>query len=92
MSKIKCLCCDSILESVHTHDFHSCDCENRTYIDGGNDYMKFGCMAITKVLFWDEETKEFVPFNTTSEEVIVEEQKEGAKCSGGCPKCCLENR
>ena len=92
MSKIKCLNCDMILESIHTYDFHSCDCENRTYIDGGNDYMRFGCMDITKVLFWNEEKKEFVPFNTTSEEDIVEEQKESVECSGGCPKCCLENR
>ena len=91
MSKIKCLCCETILESTYTHDFQSCECSNGAFVDGGNDYMRFGCKDITEVLFWNEETKEFVPFNTTSEEEVTEEQKEEVKCSGGCPKCCLEN-
>ena len=91
MSKIKCLNCNTILESTYTHDFQSCECPNGSFIDGGNSYMRFGCKDITEVLFWNEETKEFVPFNTTSEEEVTEEQKEEVKCSGGCPKCCLEN-
>ena len=92
MSKIKCLNCDMILESVHTHDFHSCDCENRAYIDGGNDYMRFGCMDITKVLFWDEEKNEFVKYNTNIKEIINEEQEEEIKCYGDCLKHCPENK
>jgi len=92
MSKIKCLNCDMILESVHTHDFHSCDCENRAYIDGGNDYMRFGCMDITKVLFWDEEKKKFLPYKTAIKEEIIEEQEEEIKCYGDCLKHCPENK
>ena len=90
MSKIKCLNCDLILESTHTHDFHSCDCENRTYIDGGNDYMRFGCMDITKVVFWDEEANKFLPYTTVVKEESVEELKEEIVCSGSCGKHCLQ--
>ena len=42
MSKIKCLNCGKILESTFTHDFRSCGCNNQTFIDGGNDYMRVG--------------------------------------------------
>ena len=92
MNKIKCLECDTILESVYRHDFQSCECPNGAFVDGGNDYMRFGCKDITKILFWNEETKEFGPFNTTSGEEDIEEQKGGVLCSNGCPKCCIENR
>jgi len=90
MSKIKCLNCDMILESIHTYDFRSCDCENRTYIDGGNDYMRFGCMDITKVLFWDEEANKFFPYTTVVKEKVIEEQKEEILCSGNCGKHCSQ--
>jgi len=92
MSKIKCLNCDMILESIHTYDFHSCDCENRTYIDGGNDYLRFGCMDITKVLFWDEEVKKFLPYTIAINGKVMEEQKEETKCSNNCLKHCIENK
>jgi len=92
MSKIKCLNCDMILESKFRWDFQSCDCPNNTFIDGGDDYIRFGCMDITKVLFWDEEKNEFVKYNTNIKEIINEEQEEEIKCYGDCLKHCPENK
>ena len=43
---VKCLRCDTILESTHRHDFRSCHCPNRTFVDGGHDYQRFGGVNI----------------------------------------------
>jgi hypothetical protein len=59
MGKIKCLQCNTILESVHRHDFKRCECENRTHVDGGNDYLKFGGMDFGKIEIWDKEKQEW---------------------------------
>ena len=42
MGKIRCLVCNTVLESKFTHDFQQCNCENETFVDGGNDYMRVG--------------------------------------------------
>uniref|UniRef100_A0A6M3L6Y3 DUF7695 domain-containing protein n=1 Tax=viral metagenome TaxID=1070528 RepID=A0A6M3L6Y3_9ZZZZ len=34
--------CNTVLESKFTHDFQQCNCENETFVDGGNDYMRVG--------------------------------------------------
>ena len=39
---IKCLKCGEILHSKHRHDFQQCHCENESYVDGGDDYMRVG--------------------------------------------------
>ena len=49
MGKVKCLECGEILESVHRHDFQSCECVNKTFVDGGNDYLRCGGMDRDKV-------------------------------------------
>ncbi len=37
---MRCTSCNVILVSRHRHDFVSCKCGN--FIDGGNDYVRFG--------------------------------------------------
>ena len=39
---IKCLQCNTVLESKHRHDFQCCGCENQTFVDGGYDYPRVG--------------------------------------------------
>lgn len=41
MSKIKCLKCNTVLESLHVHDFRECRCHS-VFIDGGNEYLRMG--------------------------------------------------
>ena len=42
MGRVICLKCGMLLESVHQHDFVQCDCDNETFVDGGNAYMRVG--------------------------------------------------
>ena len=39
---IKCLVCNTILESKHRHDFVMCPCPNQTFTDGGLSYNRVG--------------------------------------------------
>ena len=41
-NSIKCLVCNTILESKHRHDFVMCQCPNKTFNDGGLDYQRVG--------------------------------------------------
>jgi hypothetical protein len=51
--KVKCLKCNDIIESMHRHDFVWCSCGN-IFIDGGNDYMRFGGRGL------DDDTFQFI--------------------------------
>ena len=42
VNAIRCKKCDTILISKHRHDYQSCDCENQTFVDGGQDYCRYG--------------------------------------------------
>ena len=39
---VKCLSCNTELESKHRHDYQTCYCSNRAFIDGGKDYSRVG--------------------------------------------------
>ena len=41
-NSVKCLVCNTILESKHRHDFVMCPCPNQTFTDGGLSYNKVG--------------------------------------------------
>lgn len=38
-NKVRCLDCNSIIESTHRHDFRYCSCGN-VAVDGGKDYLR----------------------------------------------------
>ena len=42
MNIVVCGNCKEILVSKFTHDYKTCKCENRTMVDGGNDYVRAG--------------------------------------------------
>lgn len=46
---ILCKECDTVLVSLHIHDYHTCGCPNETTIDGGKDYQGYGGKDLTKV-------------------------------------------
>ncbi|GEM_PF-339016 len=73
MSKVKCECCNEELESKSRHDFQQCNCEQATFIDGGNDYTRCGGKDLQQVLLWNEEKKEYchlegLPYEESKEE------------------------
>ena len=39
---IKCLVCNTILESKHQHDFQRCNCSNGAFVDGGLSCIRCG--------------------------------------------------
>ena len=43
---IKCLVCNTILESKHRHDFQQCNCSNKAFVDGGLSYERVGAMDL----------------------------------------------
>ena len=45
-NSIKCLVCNTILESKHRHDFQQCNCSNKAYVDGGLSYERIGAMDL----------------------------------------------
>ena len=39
---IKCLQCNTVLESKYRHDYQACCCSNRAFVDGGKEYSRVG--------------------------------------------------
>lgn len=37
---VKCLVCNTVLESKHRHQYSQCNCPNETATDGGLDYQR----------------------------------------------------
>ena len=46
---IKCLMCNTILESKHRHDYVKCHCPNETACDGGLEYQRTLAIDLDKV-------------------------------------------
>ena len=45
-NSIKCLVCNTILESKHQYDFQQCNCSNKAFVDGGLSYERVGAMNL----------------------------------------------
>jgi hypothetical protein len=69
MSKIKCMLCNEILESKHRHDYVVCSCDNRTVLDGGNDYLKLGGRDLSKIFIIEANGEEVNKLLKLSEDV-----------------------
>ena len=63
VNRVKCLGCNTILESKFRHDFKRCGCKNSTFIDGGLDYQRVGALDIDKIRRYDPDKKRWVNFN-----------------------------
>lgn len=42
VTAIRCKMCNTVLISKFRHDFRRCDCPNHTFVDGGEDYLRYG--------------------------------------------------
>ena len=49
MGAVKCLKCNTVLESTHRHDFKECVCDNQTMVVAGIDYLRIGGMDMELV-------------------------------------------
>ena len=66
---IKCLVCNTILESKHRHDFVMCQCPNETACDGGLEYQR--TLAVDLDLI-----ENLCEYRTLTQEVYDKEQAE----------------
>ena len=41
-STATCKKCGDVLVSMHRHDYVTCGCDNKTMLDGGTDYQRYG--------------------------------------------------
>lgn len=60
MGKVKCLKCNKILESKYRHDFVSCKCDNETFVDGGNSYLRIGGKDLTMIAIFNDINDEWI--------------------------------
>ena len=42
LNRIQCKNCNEVLISYNRHDYKTCSCENKTMIDGGTAYQRYG--------------------------------------------------
>ena len=56
-----CMGCEEILESINRHDFNMCNCENETFVDGGNDYTRIGGNDLNLIYYWNNVENIFKP-------------------------------
>jgi len=59
-NRVKCLKCNTIIESTHRHDCKFCECENQTMVDGGSDYLRLGGKNMSFVGLWSAEDNDWV--------------------------------
>ena len=42
LNRVQCKACCEVLISYNRHDYKTCDCENKTMVDGGTAYQRYG--------------------------------------------------
>ena len=68
---IKCLVCNTVLESKHRHHYNQCQCSNEAAVDGGLDYQR----TLAKDLDLVENLCEYVEMTRGERDKQLEQQK-----------------
>ena len=68
---IKCLVCNTVLESKHQHNFSECGCPNQSFVDGGLLYTRVGSVDLDLV----ENLCEYVEMTRSERDKQLEQQK-----------------
>jgi len=68
-NSVKCLVCNTILESKHRHDFQQCNCSNKAFVDGGLSYERLGAMDLDLI-------ENLCEYRTLTQESYDKEQAE----------------
>lgn len=71
-NSVKCLSCNTVLESKYRHDFQCCGCDNQTSVDGGYDYSKVSAKDFDLV----ENLCEYKEYTKFEYDKIQQEHKE----------------
>ncbi len=68
-NSVRCLICNTILESKHRHDFVMCPCPNQTFNDGGLSYNRVGGKDLSLI-------ENLCEYRTLTQEAYDKEQAE----------------
>ena len=68
---IKCLVCNTVLESKHRHHYNQCKCRNQSFVDGGLLYSRVGGVDLDLV----ENLCEYVEMTRGERDKQLEQQK-----------------
>ena len=68
---IKCLVCNTVLESKHRHDYVQCHCSNEAAVDGGLIYLRYMARDLDLV----ENLCEYVEMTRGERDKQLEQQK-----------------
>jgi hypothetical protein len=49
LNRVQCRECGEVLTSYHRHDYKTCGCTNKTMVDGGNEYQRYGGLNLDLV-------------------------------------------
>ncbi len=66
---VKCLPCNTIVESKHRHDFVMCQCHNETACDGGLEYQRTLAVDLSLI-------ENLCEYRTLTQEAYDKEQAE----------------
>ena len=69
---VKCLSCNTELESRYRHDFQCCGCENQTSVDGGRVYSRVSGKDFNLI----EDLCEYKEYTKLEYESLQQEHKE----------------
>lgn len=71
VNSVRCLVCNTVLESKHRHHFLECGCKNQTFNDGGLSYSRVGAVDLDLV----ENLCEYVEMTRGEHYKQLEQQK-----------------
>lgn len=71
-NRAKCKLCNSIIESFHSHDYVSCDCDEIS-VDGGSDFMRASAKNWENFIRIDEEDNE-IPVKVIEKETEIPQE------------------
>lgn len=69
---VKCLQCNTVLESKHRHDYQACSCSNRAFVDGGLLYIRLGAIDLDLI----EDLCEYKEYTKFEYDSLQQEHKE----------------
>ena len=76
---VKCLSCNTVLESKYRHGFQCCGCENQTFVDGGYDYSRVGGKDFNLI----EDLCEYKEYTKLEYESLQQQYKERQRILNG---------
>lgn len=61
---VKCVRCKERMFSLHVHDYKLCGCSNKTMVDGGRVYLRYGWKTLKPTrIYWSKQDGNYLMRN-----------------------------